>query len=249
MGVDKRSAVIGFVGGFLSLCTIGFFILLGVVLTGDDAGAPAARAVAARPTNVAAPSAPTPAAPSAPTPGNIDIALSDDDFIKGDVDAPITLVEYSDLECPFCERFHPTAEQVVADNDGKVNWVYRHFPLRSIHPTAARKAEASECAGEIAGGAGFWGVVDGIFEGAPASTDDQLADLAAQHGADRGAFTECLNSGRGAELVQQDESSGLAAGAQGTPYSVIVGPNGETFPVSGALPAAQIQQIIDGIDV
>ncbi len=242
MDLDKRSLVTGFVGGFMSLCTIGFFVLLGVVL--NDGGAPSApaRAAAPNPTNIAGAEAP------APTPSpSVSIELTDGDYFKGDLDAPITIVEYSDIDCPFCEKFHPTVEQVLNDNPGKVNWVYRHFPLRSLHPQAAAKAEGAECAGIAGGVDAFWGYIDEAFTGVALNTADQMEDLAAKHGANRGEFQECIESGAGAQLVQEDEATGLAAGAQGTPYSLILGPNGETIPLSGALPASQIQQVIDSL--
>ena len=242
---DKKSLTFGFVGGFMALCTIGFFILLGVVLNDGASPKTAKRAAAPTPTNVAE-AAPTPSAGGGAV-ANVSIELTDGDYIKGDVDAPVTIVEYSDLDCPFCERFHPNVEQVLADNPGNVNWVYRHFPLRSIHPAAARKAEGAECAGELAGADGFWGFIDGAFAGEPVGTDTQMAELAGQFGVDAGAFQECLDSGLGADRVAEDERTGLQAGAQGTPYSVILGPNGESIPLSGALPPAQMQQVVDSL--
>ncbi|MBE0618991.1 MAG: thioredoxin domain-containing protein, partial [Burkholderiales bacterium] len=74
------------------------------------------------------------------------------DHIRGDTAAPVTLVEYSDFECPFCKRFHATAKRLVDESKGQVKWVYRHFPLDELHPGKARKeAVASECAAEIGG--------------------------------------------------------------------------------------------------
>ncbi len=237
-GVDKRSAGLGFVGGILVLCTIGFFILLGVVLNQDDTTPVAAKAPS--PTVVAPSGPPAPAAPA-----DITIALEDGDHVRGDANAPVTIVEYSDFDCPFCSRHHPTVQQVLDDNPGKVKWVYRHFPLRSIHPNAARKAEASECVAKQGGDDAFWKFTDSVFLGTPSDTDDQMSSIAVTAGVDKAKFLECLNNGDAAGDVQADEASGLAAGAQGTPHSIILGPNGETVPLSGALPAAQIQSVID----
>ncbi len=80
----------------------------------------------------------------------------DRDHIRGNPDAPVTLVEYSDFECPFCKRFHPTVKRIVDEYGGRVRWVYRHFPLDEIHPVKARReAAAAECAAELGGNDAF----------------------------------------------------------------------------------------------
>ncbi len=234
--VDKKSAAFGFVGGILVLCTIGFFILLGVVLNKDGADVVEAQ----DPT-------PTVIEPSNPQPTNVKITLTDSDHVFGNEDAKITIVEYSDFDCPYCSKHHPTVEQVVNDNAGKVNWVYRHFPLRSLHPLAARKAEASECVAQVAGNDAFWKFTDDVFKGVASETDDNLASIAQTAGADKTKFSECLTNGGGKAAVEEDEKSGLAAGVQGTPHSVIIGPDGEGIPLSGALPAVQLQAVIDSL--
>jgi protein-disulfide isomerase len=91
--------------------------------------------------------------------------ISEKDHVRGDRDAQIVLIEYSDFQCPFCSRFHPTAQQVVEEFNGQVMWVYRHFPLDSIHPVARKAAEASECVAELGGNDAFWNFVDTIFAG------------------------------------------------------------------------------------
>ena len=93
---------------------------------------------------------------------NISGYNKDTDWLRGAEDAKITIVEFSDIDCPFCKRFHTTMKQVMTDYDGQVNWVYRHFPLTSLHPDAAKKAAAAECAGNIAGSEKFWQFVDSL---------------------------------------------------------------------------------------
>ena len=88
----------------------------------------------------------------------------DRDHIFGDINAPITLIEYSDFECPFCKRFHPTVENLIANNQGKVRWVYRHFPLGFHNPGAQKQAEASECIGQIGGVETFWQYIDTLLK-------------------------------------------------------------------------------------
>lgn len=84
------------------------------------------------------------------------------DHIRGDINAPVKIVEFSDIDCPFCKKFHTTMQEVMKTygKDGKVAWVYRHLPLTQLHPDAKNKAEASECVTEIGGKDKFWAFVD-----------------------------------------------------------------------------------------
>ena len=123
------------------------------------------------------------------------------DHIRGNPAAAVTLVEYSDFECPFCKRFHATAMRLVDESKGQVNWVYRHFPLDELHPGKARKeAVASECAAEIGGNAAFWKFADRFFELTPSNNqtdiDTVLPQIAREIGLDRVRFASCLASGR-----------------------------------------------------
>ncbi|MFA4936948.1 MAG: thioredoxin domain-containing protein [Patescibacteria group bacterium] len=93
----------------------------------------------------------------------VDISLKDNDYILGDSNAQVTVVEYSDLECPYCKRFHPTRQQIMAEFPGQVRWVFRHFPL-NFHANAQKEAEAAECAGKLGGAEKYWQFVDKIFE-------------------------------------------------------------------------------------
>ncbi len=162
--------------------------------------------------------------------------------MKGDKDAAITLVEYSDFDCPFCSRFTPTVDQVLEEYDGDVRVVYRHFPLRSLHPQAAPAAEASECAGDQGK---FWEYHDELFANQGTFSDDTYVDIARRLGLNIRTFEECVQSNKYASKVQQDERDAQNAGGRGTPYSVIIGPNGETVPLSGALPFSSVKPVID----
>lgn len=92
--------------------------------------------------------------------------VTDKDHILGSKDADIVIIEYSDLECPFCSRFHGTMHQVVKDYDGKVAWVFRHLPLEQLHPNAFNKAISSECVFDLGGEEKFWSYIDAIFKNA-----------------------------------------------------------------------------------
>jgi protein-disulfide isomerase len=222
---------------------IGFFILLGEVLT-DDGSKPNR----ANPT-VITDTGGTGQGAGAGT-GEIVLAdVTDEDWIKGNIDARISIVEFSDTECPFCKRFHTTMNQVMEAYPDDVNWVYRHFPLPSLHRKAQKESEATECAGELAGNDGFWAYIDRLFEITPSNDgldESQLPEIAEYIGLDKNDFEECLNSGRHGNKVRKQASDATLAGGQGTPYSVLI-VDGEKFPVSGAVPFSQIQSMIDSV--
>ena len=203
------------------------------------------------PTTVQIADAPTPPAPTAeptPTPEppapSVVAAPDDNDYFKGDRNAEITLIEYSDFQCPFCTRHHPTMQALVDNNPGKVNWVYRHLPLRSIHPGAQKAAEAVECAGDLGGSDAFWTATDAIFDDTSLATN--FAGLAERVNLDTATFVDCVESGKFADAVEADLASASAAGVRGTPGTIVY--NNETEEsslVSGARGEADIQSIID----
>ena len=192
---------------------------------------------------VAAPSVPT--AP-APTPAADDVAPvdADTDHIRGDANATISLIEYSDFECPFCSRHHPTVMQIMEDNDD-INWVYRHFPL-SFHPTAQPLAEASDCVADLGGNDAFWKFADLIFE--KGAKTEMIEEYANEAGVDGAKVRNCVDSGTFAQHVKDEMASGSAAGVTGTPGNIIINnKTGETRLVSGAQPAAALQAAIDAL--
>ena len=158
------------------------------------------------------------------------VALRDvgaSDHIRGNPNAPIVLVEYSDTECPFCKSFHTTMQKAVEEygKAGALAWVYRHFPLDQIHPKARKEAEATECAGEIGGNVAFWSFVDRMFEITPSNNGldaGELPKIAGYVKLDAKKFDECLASGKYADKIQKDFDDGASAGANGTPFSVLV---------------------------
>lgn len=229
----------GIIAGFLVLCTIGFFILLGITLSDGSSSKNTGRTV---PTNTNTGNTGN----VVPTPTEVSIRPvdEDNDHIRGNVDASITLVEYSDFECPFCGRFTPTIEQILATYPDDVRIVYRHFPLRSIHPNAAKAAEASECAGEQGK---FWEYHDKLFQQQDSLGEATYENIARSLSLNISKFTECMNTSKYAAVVQADETDGLAAGVNGTPHTVVVGPNGETIPLRGAVPFSQVQSAVDSL--
>lgn len=177
--------------------------------------------------------------------------LSADDHILGNPEAPIVIVEYSDIECPFCKQFHVTMQQIIDEygRDGQVAWVYRHFPLAQLHPNAPRLSEASECVAESAGNTAFWAFLDEVFEIAPANTSfpmGRLTEAAVTAGANEEAFNECLNSGKFQDKVEQQFNDAIAAGGQGTPFNLIIA-NDEVIALPGAQSYSTVKQVIDSL--
>jgi protein-disulfide isomerase len=164
-------------------------------------------------------------------------------------DAPVTIVEFSDYECPFCRQFVtatlPTLKSTYVDA-GKVRWVFRDFPLEQLHPHARKAAEAAHCAGEQGK---YWEMHDVLFSNQQALAADQLPGYAGRLGLDAARFTACLDSGKYADAIQQNLGDGAAAGVRGTPSFVIgrTRPDGsvEGLLVSGARPLPEFRQEID----
>lgn len=176
--------------------------------------------------------------------------ITEDDHVLGNPDADIIIVEYSDIECPYCKEFHSTMHTVIDEfgTTGRVAWVYRHLPLDRVHPKARTEAEATECAADLGGNDAFWSYIDRLFEITPSNNQldlDRLPEVAEEVGLDRAAFEECMDSGRTADAVEEDLQSARAAGASGTPHSVILlTGTGETFPMPGNRSVAEVRAII-----
>ncbi len=176
--------------------------------------------------------------------------ISAADHLRGDPHAPVKIVEYSDTECPFCKSFHPTMQRVMDEygTEGKVAWVYRHFPLDTIHPKADKEAEATECANELGGNDAFWKFVDRLFAVTPSNNNldpAELPKIAQYIGLDVGAFSSCLSSGTYAAHVEEDYQNALATGGNGTPWSIVVVANGKKYPLSGAQPYEAVKELIE----
>ncbi|MEX0919394.1 MAG: DsbA family protein [Parcubacteria group bacterium] len=190
-----------------------------------------------------------------PSPENIASAaevapLTNNDHILGDPNAPIVIVEYSDIECPFCKIFHNTMHQIVDEYEGQVAWVYRHFPIAQLHANATREAEATECVAELGGNTVFWNYLDTLFERTNSNDSlplTELPSIAVELGLSESAFNECLSSGRHAEFVQNSIEEAVKAGARGTPYSVIMAKDGRQAIINGAEPLQSIKLKIDSL--
>ena len=169
------------------------------------------------------------------------------DHIVGSPDAPIVLIEYSDLECPFCASIHPTLKRIVAESEGGVAWVYRHFPLENIHTQARPAAVASECVAKLAGNDKFWTFIDSIFTNQGQMNSAYYTQLATGLGVNQAALKTCVASGEFDSAIDADYTEAIANGGNGTPFTIIVGKDGTLVPFSGALPYAQIMAVIKGV--
>lgn len=186
--------------------------------------------------------------------------IRDTDHIRGDKNAKIVIIEYSDTECPFCKVYHTTMKKIFDQygSDKKVAWVYRHFPIsygeNPLHKKAAKEAEATECAAELGGADMFWKYIDELYAITPSNDGLDLAklpEIAVKVGLDKQKFQTCLDSGKYADKIKEEYEAAIKAGAKGTPYTVIkyekefiplLNNNGEGL---GALPYDVLRQIIE----
>lgn len=165
--------------------------------------------------------------------------VSPEDHIRGNKDATISLIEYSDYECPFCKKFHPMAQEVMRMYGNDINWVYRHYPLDFHDPMATNEAMASECVAELGGNDAFWEYTDLIYTRTKSNGHglalEDLPKMAAEVGVNSEAFQKCLDSGKYRSKVQKDIAEGSNAGVQGTPGSILVNnKTGEAILIEGA---------------
>lgn len=177
--------------------------------------------------------------------------VTNEDHVRGNKKAQYLLVEYSDLECPFCKRFHPIAKQFIADMKGSVSWVYRHFPLDSIHSQARDEAIASECVMKSANDEAFWKFVDTVFEVTPGNNGldlSKIPGMAEESGADMNVFTPCYDNKDTKSIVEKQYQTGIALNVSGTPanYLINVKTRKAVF-VPGAYPIDQLKIALNKI--
>ena len=164
----------------------------------------------------------------------------DDDPAWGPVDAPVTIVEFADYQCPYCKQFFDqTLPQIKKTYEGRLRFVYRDFPLTAIHSNAEKAAEASECADDQGR---FWDYHGLLWDNQQALDVASLKAYAGQIGLDTATFDDCLDSGKNAQEVQKDYSDGVSYGVTGTPTFFING-----VELLGTLPFSGFQTIIDGL--
>lgn len=177
-----------------------------------------------------------------------EIDFREDDHILGKPNAKIRIITFNDLECPYCDLFHQTMEQVIEEygKDGKVAWAIRQFPVHG-EPTQI-KAAATECAGLLQNETAFWEMTTEIFkpeEDESWMTVEKVYTLAEEMGMEEQAFKDCLENPDILNKIQKDFDKAVELGATGTPFSVVILPNGEKFPIEGAQPFDSMKNMIE----
>jgi len=179
-----------------------------------------------------------------------------DDRIRGSASPKITIIEYSDTECPYCKVFHETMHKVMQEYGEDVAWVYRQFPIEGLHSQALEEAIATECVAKLGGNDAFWMFVDKIYEVTPSNDRLDLSllpEFAELAGVAPDEFESCLSSGETWSEVQEDlnDTEELArwmmqnAGRNiGTPFSVVITKD-ESFPLPGAQPYEGIKAVLE----
>ncbi len=176
---------------------------------------------------------------------------SKQDHIRGASSAEVSLIEYSDFECPFCKQFHGTPKALLDRYPGRVNWVLRNFPLAFHNPAAHKEALAAECVARLGGNDAYWKYADSLFantksNGGGLPPDNSLEKLAEAAGVKSAALTQCMNEDATAKRVEQDIADGTAAGVSGTPTTVVRNnKTGASEAVVGAIPSGGLEPAIE----
>lgn len=237
---SKATFLTGLFLGIAVCSTIGLVLVFGMASKGTLAFAGPSTVAAAPQVPSVGDSDDSGLVPPQPPAGPVKPVDEKTDHILGSKNAKVTLIEYSDFECPFCQRFYPTVKELLKAYPNDVRFVYRHFPLNSIHPNAQKAAEASECAAKLGGNDAFFKLHDKIFDRSPDIGPAVLLSLAKEIGLKEADFKKCLDSGEMASKVNQQMQDGTGAGVSGTPATFV---NGKL--TSGAVPLESLKAAID----
>lgn len=176
------------------------------------------------------------------------VQTTDGRHMYGNPHSRFTLLMFSDLECPFCKRFHHVPKSVVDESGGLVNWQWNHMPLPMHNPAAAIEAEASEVVAQLGGNRAFWVFVDEVFrdsEGGGRGASD-IESLVSGMDIDPKAFSQAVNSRQFERQINVDSHRGAKMGIQGTPTTVVVDNlNGNTLVLDGSRPSADFIKAIE----
>ncbi|MDD5152404.1 MAG: DsbA family protein [Candidatus Pacebacteria bacterium] len=178
--------------------------------------------------------------------------VTKDDHIIGNLDAKVTLVVYTDLECPWCKVFHETINKIMTnyEKDTRVALVYRNFPITDRHPKAPHEAEAAECAAKLGGETKFWDFINNVFKITPSNNgldEAELPKIAKDIGLDVDSFNKCLASGEMKARVDRDIISGEKTGGFGTPNTFVVVDKKVVGVIKGAQSYEYVKAVIDNL--
>jgi len=224
----KTAFFTGLFGGILVICAIGFFVLLIIMLGGDNNNT---NKVSNNNNNLNNANTNQVVMTGDPAP------ISDSDHIIGNKNAKIVMIEYSDFQCPYCKNHQQTMNQLVDEYGDDIAWVYRHFPIPSLHPFANMAALSSECAAEQGK---FWEYSDALYDNQDSFSSNYFGELAGQLGLKTSQFDDCLSSAKYQSVVSADIADAEQAGITGTPGTFI---NGEL--VKGAVPYESLKSYFD----
>lgn len=176
-------------------------------------------------------------------------AVTPVDQMIGNPEAPIKIVTYADIDSPRSKTFQATMQQIMSEYvaDGRITWVYRHFPLLDQYAASASHAEAAECAGFIGGSDTFWRFIDALQMGAPGESQFPVSGyetVARQLGIPFSELETCLTNGRFTQKVYSDSENALATGAKGAPYIILLIEGVEPLAVQGGLPYEDMKRVI-----
>ena len=237
----KTAFKAGLLSGLGIIFIIGFFILLGIMLNdkyGNDNGSNTN-------TNTNTNN------PGDTTATTMEVKpIDDNDSIRGNKNAKVSVITFTDINCPFCLRLHTTMNQILDTYSDDIKWTYRHFPIPSLsgHAESPKQAEAAECVAELGGNDKFWSFMERMFtEKTPVAN---LANMVSGMGINSVAFQECLDSGKYTAKIQSDTQQAQIAGrvgcpqGLGTPFSIILAGD-QQIPICGALPYESLSSAID----
>ncbi len=171
-----------------------------------------------------------------------------EEHVFGNPNAEVFIVEYSDTECPFCKMFHNTMHEIVDTYEGKVAWVYRHYPIPELHEKAFNEAAATECAWEQGGNETFWKYTDEVYNRTNSNdtlAPSELPKIAQEIGLELNKFNDCLTTQKYSEKVQNDILDGEKVRINGTPNSFIVKNGVVVDIIQGAAPIGNVKAKID----
>lgn len=231
----------GFVTAVAIISVVGFAIMLTLTFKGGDTDNDVAKTATDTNTTVKTNTNSGTAAAAAVGTLNTDLLTN----VKGE--GEITLVEFSDPECPYCQRFHSTLKDVLdGDYSSKVKWGYMHFPLEGLHPTSPKESEAAQCAADQGK---FWEYLNELFtvtEASPALEVTDMKDIASTVGLNASDFADCLDNGTNEGVVANSVKEAQKLGGTGTPFSVLIDENGKVLTtIKGAQPAESLTAMLD----
>jgi protein-disulfide isomerase len=214
----------------IAIVIAGGLVAAALIFGGNGGGAPAQK----------------PVVKDAPSKADI-IPVAAGDHIFGNPEAPVKIIEYTDLECPFCKRFHGTMQQIVQEFDGQVAWVVRNFPLEQLHPNAPLLALTAECIASTAGNDAYWKFLDEIVVVAPLNTPFPMNQLDATvtKFAPLDAVKACVTAGTHVEKIQKQIAEAVASGGNGTPHSIIIDKKGNPTLIQGAQPVEVVRAAVE----